>query len=93
MGKIYADYSLLFVTCSFLRPFFVILVWNPLSLRTFHTIGRYFPDARNGPALATVGTVREKFPKLSSLSLEAEKMISVRDQDIDNLLQIAIHFS
>eukprot|EP00434_Breviolum_minutum_P017588 symbB.v1.2.015525.t1/scaffold1152.1/size135547/15 len=30
---------------------------------------RYFPDSRNGPALASVGNVREKFPKLSSLSV------------------------
>eukprot|EP00435_Cladocopium_sp_Y103_P062231 s1427_g23.t2 len=30
---------------------------------------RYFPDSRTGPALASAGSVREKFPKLSSLSV------------------------
>lgn len=30
---------------------------------------RYFPDSRKGPALAGAGSVREKFPKLSSLSV------------------------
>lgn len=30
---------------------------------------RYFPESRNGPALAIAGSVKEKFPKLSSLSV------------------------
>ncbi len=48
-----------------------MLIHDHLTLIRDFTVP-YCESSRNGPALASVGNVREKFPKLSSLSPEPQ---------------------